>query len=92
MTWTLTFDLGGVGTGLNDGEGAVEDDEDAGESDDEDNGTSKPLKVTGGKMNIALRDVNIKEGKVIVAGREESGRTALEGMCIFPWSLLFLLT
>ncbi|KAJ7806146.1 microfibrillar-associated protein MFAP1, Zn finger, CCHC type protein [Mycena olivaceomarginata] len=30
-------------------------------------------------MNVALRDVNIsKDGKVIVAGREESGRTAME--------------
>lgn len=30
-------------------------------------------------MNIALKDVNIsKEGKVIVAGREESGKTAAE--------------
>lgn len=36
-------------------------------------------------MNIALKDVSVsKEGKVIVAGRDESGRTALEeeeGMC-----------
>lgn len=30
-------------------------------------------------MSVSLRDVNIsKEGKVIVAGREESGRTLLE--------------
>ncbi|KII86356.1 hypothetical protein PLICRDRAFT_177908 [Plicaturopsis crispa FD-325 SS-3] len=30
-------------------------------------------------MNVSLRDVNIsKDGKVIVAGREESGRTAME--------------
>ncbi|SRR6266545_1987710 len=30
-------------------------------------------------MNIALKDVSVsKEGKVIVAGREESGRTAME--------------
>lgn len=35
----------------------------------------KPSKI----MNVALRDVNIsKDGKVIIAGREESGRTALE--------------
>lgn len=33
-------------------------------------------------INVALRDVNIsKDGKVIVAGREESGKTELEGMC-----------
>lgn len=31
-------------------------------------------------MNIALKDVSVsKNGQVIVAGREESGRTALEG-------------
>lgn len=36
---------------------------------------SKPVKA----MNISLKEVNIsKEGKVIVAGREESGRTAVE--------------
>lgn len=30
-------------------------------------------------MNIALKDVSVsKEGKVIVAGREESGRTVME--------------
>lgn len=36
-------------------------------------------------MNIALKDVSVsKEGKVTVAGRDESGRTALEeeGMCV----------
>jgi len=31
------------------------------------------------KMNVALRDVRLsKEGKVIVAGREESGKTEME--------------
>lgn len=30
-------------------------------------------------MNLSLKDVSVsKEGKVVVAGREESGRTALE--------------
>lgn len=29
-------------------------------------------------MNIALKDVAFKDGKIIVGGREESGRTALE--------------
>lgn len=30
-------------------------------------------------MNIALKDVSVsREGKVVVAGREESGRTAME--------------
>ncbi|KIK70345.1 hypothetical protein GYMLUDRAFT_147561 [Collybiopsis luxurians FD-317 M1] len=41
-----------------------------------------PMKIDSVKtksMNIALRDVNIsKDGKVIVAGREESGKTTLE--------------
>ena len=50
------------------------------EASDEDEGVKPhPAKSAPGKMNIALRDVNIKEGKVIVAGREESGRTAMEG-------------
>ena len=36
--------------------------------------------VTTKSINVALRDVNIsKDGKVIVVGREESGRTELEG-------------
>ncbi|KAJ6569592.1 splicing factor, Prp19-binding domain-containing protein [Mycena capillaripes] len=49
------------------------------EDDDED---VKPVPVVqkpAKSMNVALRDVNIsKDGKVIVAGREESGRTAME--------------
>jgi hypothetical protein len=37
----------------------------------------EPVKPRG--MNIALKDVSVsKEGKVIVAGREESGRTEME--------------
>jgi microfibrillar-associated protein 1 len=37
----------------------------------------EPMKPRG--MNIALKDVSVsKEGKVIVAGREESGRTLME--------------
>jgi microfibrillar-associated protein 1 len=37
--------------------------------------TPKSIKA----MNVTLKDVNIsKDGKVTVAGREESGRTALE--------------
>jgi hypothetical protein len=51
--------------------------------DDEDEQAEMPMRTESGKltksMNIALRDVNIsKEGKVIVAGREESGRTVME--------------
>ena len=37
----------------------------------------EPVKPRG--INIALKDVSVsKEGKVIVAGREESGRTLME--------------
>ncbi|CCL99967.1 uncharacterized protein FIBRA_01992 [Fibroporia radiculosa] len=41
---------------------------------------AKDVGKTGGRaMNVALRDVNIsKEGRVIVAGREEVGRTEAE--------------
>ncbi|KAJ3724303.1 microfibrillar-associated protein MFAP1, Zn finger, CCHC type protein [Lentinula guzmanii] len=50
--------------------------------EDEDDEVDMPMKKGVSKsksMNITLRDVNIsKEGKVIVAGRQESGKTALE--------------
>jgi len=51
------------------------------EEDEEDGGTllreETRTKITS--MNVTLKDVNIsKDGKVIVAGREESGRTVLE--------------
>lgn len=60
-------------SGLGEGEG----------EDDEDEGVSRPKGTKVGKMSVALRDVNIsKEGKVIVGGKDEVGRTALEvGMC-----------
>lgn len=52
------------------------------EDDEEQEEQDMPLKKESLKsksMNIALRDVNIsRDGKVIVAGREESGKTALE--------------
>ncbi|OAX43640.1 hypothetical protein K503DRAFT_789395 [Rhizopogon vinicolor AM-OR11-026] len=58
----------------------------AGEQDiveEEDEEGTLPVKAGQGRvaktMNLSLKDVNIsKEGKVIVAGREESGRTKLE--------------
>jgi len=62
----------------------------AGEQDiveEEDEEGTLPVKSGQGRvtktMNLSLKDVNIsKEGKVIVAGREESGRTKLEeGTC-----------
>lgn len=65
--------------------GGLENNEEEEEADDEDevgegNGhlIKRPARALG-KMNIALKDVDIRDGKVIVAGREESGRTAMEG-------------
>ena len=57
-------------------------DQDFGQEEDEDEppirAATKP--VVTKSINVALKDVNIsKDGKVIVAGREESGRTELEG-------------
>jgi len=51
--------------------------------DEEDEGEAVQLRTEAPKsiraMNVTLKDVNIsKDGKVIVAGRVESGRTALE--------------
>ncbi|KAJ6627009.1 splicing factor, Prp19-binding domain-containing protein [Mycena sp. CBHHK59/15] len=49
------------------------------EDEDEDVKSPPRLQKPAKSMNVSLRDVNIsKDGKVIVAGREESGRTALE--------------
>ncbi|KAF9066568.1 splicing factor, Prp19-binding domain-containing protein [Rhodocollybia butyracea] len=49
------------------------------EDEEEDIPVNKNSIPKSKSMNIALRDVNIsKEGKVIIAGREESGKTALE--------------
>jgi microfibrillar-associated protein 1 len=48
------------------------------EEDDEDYLPKGPAKSSK-SMNVSLKDVNIsKDGKVTVAGREESGRTAME--------------
>ncbi|KAF8167858.1 splicing factor, Prp19-binding domain-containing protein [Crassisporium funariophilum] len=53
---------------------------DADEVDDDDFGFTQQREVVKAKaMNLTLKNVSVsKEGKVIVAGREESGRTALE--------------
>lgn len=50
------------------------------QEDDEDLPTAQHVsKAKIKSMNVSLKDVNIsKDGKVIVAGRDESGRTALE--------------
>ena len=37
----------------------------------------EPIPLVKG-MSVVLKDVDIRDGKVIVAGREESGRTAME--------------
>jgi microfibrillar-associated protein 1 len=51
-----------------------------GDDDDEDDGQLARGAVAPKRgMNVTLRDVNIsKDGKVIVAGREESGKTEVE--------------
>jgi microfibrillar-associated protein 1 len=74
---------------LSDSEGDVLiGDQDFGEGEDEEGppirAVTKP--ATTKAINVSLKDVNIsKDGKVIVAGREESGRTELEGEF---WSFL----
>jgi len=41
-----------------------------------------------GRMSIALKNVNIsREGKVIIAGRQEVGRTEVEGALAFSRSI-----
>jgi microfibrillar-associated protein 1 len=52
---------------------------DGDEEDDDEVGVPKELKGAGTKsMNVALRDVKLEGGKVIVGGRMESGRTEME--------------
>ncbi|KAG6887865.1 hypothetical protein C0992_010432 [Termitomyces sp. T32_za158] len=65
---------------LEDGDVAVEGEQDfAAEEEDQDLPMRADVKTIAKSMNVTLKDVNIsKDGKVIVAGREESGRTALE--------------
>ncbi|KAF8807643.1 hypothetical protein BYT27DRAFT_7223445 [Phlegmacium glaucopus] len=55
-------------------------DHDDDEEEDEGFGTLPKRQMVKPKaMNLALKDVSVsKEGRVVVAGREESGRTALE--------------
>lgn len=63
-----------------DGDVAVGGEQDfAAEEEDQDLPMRADVKTIAKSMNVTLKDVNIsKDGKVIVAGREESGRTALE--------------
>ncbi|KAL5518539.1 hypothetical protein ACEPAH_221 [Sanghuangporus vaninii] len=59
--------------------GAVEGAEDEEEDDGgQETATRTKMKTVSARLNIALKDVDIKDGKVIVAGREESGKTAME--------------
>ena len=66
------------------GDVLINDAGDIAEDDDEDEDGLAVHKDAGAKrakgaISVALRDVNIsKEGKVIVGGKEESGRTAAE--------------
>ncbi|KAG6814427.1 hypothetical protein H0H92_007430 [Tricholoma furcatifolium] len=62
------------------GDVAVGGEQDFGEEEEEETLPMRTdIKAAPKSMNVALKDVNIsRDGKVIVAGREESGRTALE--------------
>ncbi|KAK0198042.1 splicing factor, Prp19-binding domain-containing protein [Armillaria mellea] len=63
-----------------DGDVLIGGEQDIVQEDDEDLPTAQNVsKAKIKSMNVSLKDVNIsKDGKVIVAGRDESGRTALE--------------
>ncbi|KAJ7293878.1 microfibrillar-associated protein MFAP1, Zn finger, CCHC type protein, partial [Mycena rebaudengoi] len=72
-----------AGSGAGDDEGVVDiggEQDIVSDAEEEDESAPRPLQRQPPKaMNVALRDVNIStDGKVIVAGREESGRTAVE--------------
>ena len=55
------------------------------ENDDEEEEEQGQKGYKTGKMSVALKNVNIsKEGKVIIAGRQEVGRTETEGTPCFP--------
>ena len=74
-------DVGEEPSNLEDGDIPINDHEQRGEEKDGGIGTiHKREMVKPRAMNLALKDVSVsKEGKVVVAGREESGRTVLEG-------------
>lgn len=66
--------------------------------EEEEEEESLPIRSTQAKsaraLNVSLKDVSIsRDGKVIVAGREESGRTLMEkGMSRNVYALLSVLT
>ncbi|KAG5649937.1 hypothetical protein H0H81_001398 [Sphagnurus paluster] len=72
-------DEGAVQSMEEEGDVPMGGDQDIVDDEEEDMPLRTDVKVAAKSMNVALKDVNIsKDGKVIVAGREESGRTAVE--------------
>ncbi|KAF5377222.1 hypothetical protein D9615_006396 [Tricholomella constricta] len=72
-------DEGGQESMEEEGDIPIGGDQDIVEEDEEDMPLRTDPKAAAKSMNVALKDVNIsRDGKVTVAGREESGRTALE--------------
>jgi hypothetical protein len=67
-------------TPLEEGDIPIQDHQDAGEDEEEEDGIQLRRDVAKSKsISVALKDVSVsKEGKVIIAGREESGRTLVE--------------
>jgi microfibrillar-associated protein 1 len=51
-----------------------------GKEEDEEHVVRKANPSLGKTMNVSLKSVSISNGKVIVDGRAESGRTDMEGM------------
>lgn len=77
------------------GDDVASDEQVGGEESEEDEGMTLRTEIAKTRaMNIALKDVSVsKDGRVKVAGKEESGRTALErGAYAAFCSKCFLLT
>ncbi len=72
--------------GAEDGLGAPGQPSDEEDEEEDDGGVAlkrAPATKPGKGMTINLKQVDIsKDGKVIIGGREESGRTAMEGMYV----------
>lgn len=80
-------------TPLEAGDILIEDHQDAGEDEEEEeDGIQLRRDVAKSKsISVALKDVSVsKEGRVIIAGREESGRTVVEAEGM-TYDYLFLL-
>lgn len=67
-------------TPLEEGDVPIQDHQDASEDEEEEDGIQLRRDVAKSKsISVALKDVSVsKEGRVIIAGREESGRTVVE--------------